>query len=278
MKETGVLPPSKLYFHTASPFAKNALYYLSNGGRYICSNKYIIERDNYFQFLFIYVKKGKMEISYNNQIHYAGPHSFVFLDCYNPHLYRSISDQVSFSWMHFTGNASREHYEALYNYNGCVFPLESNWRVPDYLEQILSMMENNEVDEQSASILIQRIFYELDFISNHSESDTIDEKITKSISFIENHYMDDISLEEIANHVNISPYHFSRVFKKYKNYSPHQYLISYRINKAKDLLHHTTISVNDIAFKCGFNSASHFVNTFKRHTNLSPNQFRKIKF
>ena len=146
------------------------------------------------------------------------------------------------------------------------------------MEQILNMMKNQRVDEQSASILVQRIFYELEVISNHSEVQALDETINLSISFIENNFMEEITLKDIATHVKLSTFHFSRIFKKQTNFSPYQYLISYRINKAKSFLHHTKLSIGDITFKCGFNSAAHFVTTFKKHTGLSIKQFREIKF
>src|SRR5690606_33921748 len=114
--------------------------------------------------------EGEMEVGYDNRTYDVGPNSFVFLDCYEPHFYRATSDHAVFSWIHFTGAASREHFEELHHYNGCVFSLKSNWKVSYYLEQILTMMEKTEVDEQLASILIQRVFYELDLISNRSES------------------------------------------------------------------------------------------------------------
>jgi AraC family transcriptional regulator len=277
MDETGVLPPSEIYFHTASPFAKKALYFLSNGGSYVCSSKYEIKRDNYPQYLLMHVKEGSMEFGYGYNKYEAKANSLAFLDCYNPHFYRALEDETAINWFHFTGNASQIFFDTLYHYNGCVFSLENNWKIPEYMEEILHMMKDSNVNEQSASIIIQRIFYELEVISNQSEVASVDQTISRSLSFIETHYMEDIGLKDISEHVNLSSFHFSRVFKKQMNYSPHQYLISYRINKAKDFLHNTTLPINDIALKCGFNSSSHFVNTFKRYTNLSPNNFRKMK-
>lgn len=60
--------------------------------------------------------------------------------------------------------------------------------------------------------------------------------------------------------------------------SPYQYLISYRINHAKRLLHNTNLSIQEIAYASGFNNVPSFIQMLKKHTNLSPKKFREIKF
>jgi len=274
MEELGVLSGSKSFFHTSSCFAKKALYYIYNAGSYLCSDLYQTKRDCFEQFLFIYVKKGKMKIHYNNHEFIAKENSFVLLNCYHPHLYKTLAD-TNFDWIHFNGNAIKEYFDHLFEKHGCVFSLENYGDIPEFMNRILDMMESDKVDEHAASILIHRILYELERISNQADH-TLEETIKKAVSFVENHYYKDITLNDIADHVKISPYHFSRLFKKQTSYTPHQYLINYRINTAKKLLYSSKLSINEIADSCGFNSVSHFVTTFKNHTNFSPKKYREF--
>lgn len=274
--ERGVLPRSKLFFHTSSKFAKEALYHLTYVGAYYCSNLYEIKRDYYDDCLFIHIKKGKMKVQYENQEFIATDNTFIFLDCHRPHLYGALKD-TSFDWFHFSGNASREYFEFLFHKGGCMYSLDNNWAIPDYMSRILNMMENDKVNEHIASIIIHKILYELGNISNQA-TDSLEKMMTRAISYIEHHYSEDINLTDIANYAQLSSYHFSRVFKKHMNCSPYQYLINYRINNAKKLLYNTNLSIKEIALACGFNSTSHFVTTFKNHTNLSPKRFREIQF
>jgi AraC family transcriptional regulator len=276
VSEKGVLAQSRIYFHTASPFAKEALFYLISGGNYVCSKPYEINRDNLPQYLFIYIKSGKMELHYKNNIEVVNKNNLILLDCNEHHIYRAL-EQTTFDWLHFKGNASSAYFELLYNNGESVISLANNWTIPDYLNQLILSMKHNNVDEHSVSILLHKIFYELKIISNHSQ-DTQDDAIKRVILYIENHFMENITIGNLAEYAQLSPYHFSRVFKKYTNQSPHQYLINTRITQAKELLYFTTKSINEIAFSCGFNSSAHFITTFKKHTNLSPNQFRKMKF
>lgn len=276
MREKGVLPRSKIFFHTSSRFAKKALFCLSNAGTYFCSNLYETKRKRYDEYLFMYIKRGKIEVQYENQTFIAPENTFIFLDCHKPHVYRAL-EYSSFEWVHFSGNASKSYFELLFRKSGCVYSLHANWEIPDSMSRILTMMEHNDVDEHAASIIIHNILYELKKISTRADY-SLEEAIVKSaVSYIKSHYREKINLRDIAGCVKLSPYYFSRVFKKNINCSPYQYLIMYRINNAKKLLYNTNLSIKEIAFSCGFNSVSHFVTTFKKHSNLTPNKFREIK-
>ena len=102
------------------------------------------------------------------------------------------------------------------------------------------------------------------------------------ISTIENakEYMnekfgDDISLHDLADHCHVSLFHFSRIFKKFTAYSPHQYLMNIRLKHAEMLLRNTTRPVTDICFTSGFNSLEHFATMFKQKYKLNPTQYRR---
>lgn len=125
--------------------------------------------------------------------------------------------------------------------------------------------------------MIHKILYELKQLVNQGEEFHL-KTIRSVIKYLESHYQEQITITDLADCAKLSPYHFSRVFKKHMNCSPYQYLTSYRINNAKKLLHNTNLSVQEIAFSSGFNSVSHFITKFKKHTNLSPKKFRDIQF
>lgn len=93
--------------------------------------------------------------------------------------------------------------------------------------------------------------------------------------FIEENYNTDITLSDISGYVYISTSHFSRAFKKEYKTSPIQYLLSYRIEKAKTLLEETNQKVGDIAFSVGFSAQQRFNDIFKKHLGLSPGEYRQ---
>ncbi len=64
------------------------------------------------------------------------------------------------------------------------------------------------------------------------------------------------------------------MFKLATGQTPHQYLINYRIDQAKQLLQTTEIPIVDIAYQIGFNSHAHFSTQFRRIVSVTPQAYR----
>ena len=93
-------------------------------------------------------------------------------------------------------------------------------------------------------------------------------------AYIEEHLAEDLSLSELAAVVALSPYHFARLFKAATRYSPHQYVIQRRVERAKFFLSTTNWSLTAIAHAVGFAHESHLALHFKRLTGLLPSASR----
>ncbi len=100
-------------------------------------------------------------------------------------------------------------------------------------------------------------------------------KMRRLMEFIEANLDGDLSLERMASEVDISPLYLPRAFKSALGQSPHQYVLSRRIERAKDLLRSTSEPVVEIALACGFSSQSHLSNWFVRVVGVSPALYRK---
>ena len=100
--------------------------------------------------------------------------------------------------------------------------------------------------------------------------------LADAISYINDNYKNKITLEQLSSTVNMSPFYFSRMFKKETGYSPYEYIIIVRINEAKRLLKGSDLLIKEIAYRVGFNSESRFVTSFRKNTELSPTEFRNV--
>jgi len=100
------------------------------------------------------------------------------------------------------------------------------------------------------------------------------EEINEAITYMQENIHNPISLAEIANHVAYSPYHFSRMFKKQIGISPLYYVSSLRLQKAKEMLLKTNLTVRDIGLEIGQQSLGTFTTRFTERVGQSPAQFR----
>lgn len=85
---------------------------------------------------------------------------------------------------------------------------------------------------------------------------------------------EDISTDTLAALVNLSPFHFSRVFKQATGMSPLQFVTRERITRAQQLIRETPHSLLEIALDVGYSSPSHFAQVFRRVVGVTPTEFR----
>ena len=93
--------------------------------------------------------------------------------------------------------------------------------------------------------------------------------------YISEHFAEPLRLGDVAHVFGFSEGHLSVIFKQNFDQTFSEYLLAYRLERGKELLVSTGISVGEIAFQVGFNSNSYFCTAFKKREGLSPKRYRE---
>jgi AraC family transcriptional regulator len=84
-----------------------------------------------------------------------------------------------------------------------------------------------------------------------------------------------VALADIARECRLSVSHFSRAFRQSVGVAPHRWLLSRRVELAKDLLRDREAALSEVALRCGFADQSHFTRVFTRRAGISPGAWRR---
>ncbi len=273
--EKGVQPGSDYYFFTPSNIGQSMLFYLGSCGNFTVDFEYRVQRENYSSYLCIYVKAGKLSITSQGETMIAEKGAMAFINCHKAHEYHAVGP-TEFIWAHFDGSNIESFYQEFIKENNGFLRKTNNLRIFNILEQILVSCRTNQVlsEVQYAKklyLLLLDLIGEEQIETKSIKEGTIDDAFT----YIKQHYSEDLTLKDIAAEVNMSVYHFSRVFKARVGYSPYEFLIKTRLDAARYLLKTTNKSIKNIAYAVGYNNVSGFINAFKTKVGISPGKFRK---
>jgi AraC-like DNA-binding protein len=103
-------------------------------------------------------------------------------------------------------------------------------------------------------------------------------RFERVLDFIEEHIERDIRLAELASLAGLSVTHFSHAFKAQHGLSPHRYIVQRRIDRSKELLRTTDLTIAAVAARSGFSSQSNFSSMFARDVGTPPSAYRSGEF
>ena len=107
------------------------------------------------------------------------------------------------------------------------------------------------------------------------EQINVPDKITLVQKYIHENYMRRLNVESVARRFYLSPNYFSRLFRRTLGTGFNSYLNCYRVEKAREMLLETDLSISEIAFVCGFGSISQFNRVFRDVAHRSPGEVRR---
>lgn len=100
--------------------------------------------------------------------------------------------------------------------------------------------------------------------------------IEKAKEYTRENFDKEISLEMVADFIQLSPYYVSKIFKEEYGITYKDYLTKLRVEKAKELINKSELSIKEICYQIGYNDPNYFSRVFKKVTGLSPSEYKAI--
>ncbi len=205
--------------------------------------------------------------------------SALFLPKGYKHEYHPLPNQkwVTY-WVSFSGQGVNEMLDIINLQTAKFMEFLSIDRICRIMKRIIKTLKSDRIyGNYYASVYLYELFVEVNKQMHNivSENDfNADNRMVLVIDYIEEHYHDKIKLQTLCVISDLSEQHLCRLFKKYLDTRPMEYLEKLRINEAKKKLMSTNKAVQIIAEDVGYENAAYFSKIFKSHEGMTPTEFR----
>jgi AraC-like DNA-binding protein len=146
------------------------------------------------------------------------------------------------------------------------------------MDQLYELWQQKDADyEWEARLAFLNLVAEVHRLNaQRQDGDLARRAIIKSMEYIKIHYAKSLEREELAEVAAISVSYFSILFKKVTGCTPTQYITKIRLDKAKQLLQSSNMTVSEVAREVGFQDPLYFARVFANHAGMPPREYRKV--
>lgn len=226
-----------------------------------------------------YILKGQGILKVNDKTYHLKENE-AFLIEPNVLIYYEAdeNDPWEYSWIGFNGVKTKEYLNRTnLSATNPIFTFDEDKRLWNCMNNIIV---SSKITSNKDLLLISRLYEFLYLLCEIYPNNATDNKQTQqkyveaALMFIEQNYSDHITINDISKYISINRSYLHRLFKRYINKSPQQFLLDLRMEKASSLLKNSTLKVSDIARSVGYKDAFLFSKTFKKFKNCTPTEHR----
>ena len=227
----------------------------------------------------LYCKEGQGELILDNRKYVIDKGQCFIILKNTPHEYHSTGGKWILDIIGFNGSIVPLLLRALKINSSGAYLLSNRDILEAHHKKLLEISEQNSKHKhmllsQETYALLTDLTYCLTHIASQA-ADYGNPTITRIIEYLESHYGEDISLDTLAQITSRTPEYLCSIFKEHTGLTIVKYINGIRLLHAKILLvEEPSMSVSEIAIKCGYSSASYFGKVFLKQYKLTPNQYR----
>ena len=250
-----------------------------------CGKQQLSERDcdilrpnGRIDYSIYYIAQGKYYCNLDNQICEAleGSAVLYFPGVRQQYTYKG-KDNTVMLWSHFSGTAC-QMLDTLKYSSGVIIPLSDRRQFEFVFEKMILAHYSNSKFSASVSEGYMNVLLALIAQSNEINKGIIgkprNEKMELVLSHINIYYNHPVDIRKYADMCGVGEDHFIRIFKAYTGLTPYHYQLKIRMDRAKELLESTSITISECCEAVGFHDAAYFSRIFKKMTGHSPSYYK----
>ncbi|MBR1934062.1 MAG: AraC family transcriptional regulator [Prevotella sp.] len=273
-----VLPPAIIEMEQSDPLVSSL--YITDIGYYPHADGHYRERQQPIAaYVLIYCMEGEGWYRIGDHTYHVRANQYFILPAGKPHAYgASTARPWTIYWIHFTGQHADIYSEGQQQPQD-ISPTH-NSRISErqlVFEEIFSTLERS-TDRESlryASSLLHYYLASMRYLRHYREGAGEASLIDATLHYMQENLEHHITLDQLARYTGYSPSHFSLLFRQQTGESPLAYLNRMKIERACQLLLSTSMRVNQICHKVGFDDSYYFSRLFKQITGKSPKLYRQ---
>ncbi|TFE22864.1 helix-turn-helix domain-containing protein [Cohnella luojiensis] len=254
-----------------------------------------------FDYELLYLEKGELSIRIDNEFHTIVPGDIILFKPGKEHEFLGSAGESWMPHIHFDVLYYEDFEDVPINHKtlkecpkeerrlirpdilGSVLEIPDIIRIGNHMEiynNLQKLIHAYDRRDPDFTILqksiVLRILYQLvkGLEAQQNNRLALHQKVLdQTVTHIMDNYSQTVSLEDLSRIACLSVFHFSRLFKEKYGLSPHQFQIRHRIEKAKELMIYSRLSLTSIAEKIGYGSVYAFSKAFKQAEGVSPRRF-----
>ena len=267
------------YWHIQTPDNSARLFpfYVTECGYFSAGDKYYTKRDGLNSFLLIVTVSGSGFMRWKDRRVNLNVGSAVVIDC---SIYQEYATNPGEKWrfyfLHFDGMTD--------GFKNSIFQaptpvklrsLESVLSRIRTIDDLISQTSVSAYANQSHAVsgILTELIGSLEKVPDPGEKQSRPE-IRELASYIHDHCKEDLGIDDFTDFIRLSKHHMIRLFKQQIGITPYKYMHKCRINLAQELLRHSDVSINEVAFAVGYEEPIMFIRHFKYFVGVTPGEYR----